>query len=216
MNSKESMPRIIGYAAVFNSPTTERFAEIYGFTERILPGAFADVINSKQDVRAFFAHDEAKVLGRQSAGTLTMREDARGLYVEITPPNTQAGRDAVESIRRGDITGMSWRAPSKHIKDKFTRENGELVRTISKIGRLVEVSPVSIPAYEAPRIWLRDPSATARSLVHSRDQRVSDSRRYGLDEKRAMRLRLLEATVGLLPPSRLDLARKRLAMVGAL
>ncbi len=155
LRSEGDVTKIVGYAAVFNSPTTDRFAEVHGFSERIAPGAFADVISSKQDVRAFFAHDEAKVLGRASSGTLTLREDARGLYCEIVPPNTQAGRDAIESIRRGDITGMSFRAPTRHIKDSFKRENGKLVRTISKIGRLVEVSPVSIPAYDNSTVSLR-------------------------------------------------------------
>lgn len=146
-------PTIVGYAAVYNRLTSERFGEVHGFREEILPGAFAELLASKPDVRAFYGHDETRLLGRTKSGTLTLREDERGLYVEISPPDTQLGRDTVTEVRRGDLSGMSFRMGK--VKDSFRREGGQVIRTISKVGRLVEVSPVSLPAYEDTVVTLR-------------------------------------------------------------
>jgi len=63
------------------------------FSEIVRPGAFARAIQQGQDVRALFNHDENHVLGRTANGTLRLEEDARGLAVEIDPPDTQVGRD---------------------------------------------------------------------------------------------------------------------------
>ena len=57
------------------------------------------------DLRALVDHDTGKPLGRLKAGTLRVEPDAHGLRVEIDPPNTTAGHDIVESIRRGDVGG---------------------------------------------------------------------------------------------------------------
>ena len=94
--------KIRGYAAVFNQ-LSERDL---GFRERIMPGAFKSL--SGNDVRALVNHDPSQIIGRTKSGTLTMREDDHGLLVEISPPNTTLGRDAVESIKRGDLDQMSF------------------------------------------------------------------------------------------------------------
>ena len=153
LRGEGDLPTIVGYAAVYNRPTSERFAEVHGFREEILPGAFSELLASNPDVRAFYSHDEARILGRTKSGTLKLREDERGLYCEITPPDTQLGRDTIKEIRRGDLSGMSVRFGK--VKDTFRRENGQVIRTISKVGRLVELSPVALPAYEATEVSLR-------------------------------------------------------------
>src|SRR5690606_3218537 len=77
-------PTIVGYAAVFDTPT-----DIGGFfREQIRAGAFGRALQSS-DVHALFNHDSNVVLGRSRAGTLRLAEDAKGLRVEIDPPDTQ-------------------------------------------------------------------------------------------------------------------------------
>lgn len=130
--------KIVGHAAVFNTK-----AEIYGFQERVSPGAFAKSIQ-ESDIRALFNHDANFVLGRNKAGTLELKEDEQGLVDIITPPETTWAKDLMESIRRGDITQQSFGFQT--IKDAWCVEDGMSTRTLLEV-KLFDVSPVTFPAY---------------------------------------------------------------------
>jgi len=151
---------IRGHAAVFNSET-----DLGWFRERIAPGAFSESIG-KDDVRALFNHDENFILGRNKAGTLTMREDEQGLYVEIDPPDTQVARDLVTSIERGDISQMSFGFQT--IKDSWeTEENAAKdLRTLEKV-KLWDVSPVTFPAYQETDVAVRSHDCWSQSKAES-------------------------------------------------
>jgi HK97 family phage prohead protease len=145
--------KMTGHAAVFNE-----VAEIGGwFREQIEPGAFKTSIK-KDDVRALFNHDENYVLGRNISGTLKMKEDDRGLKVDILPPDTQYARDLAVSIERGDINQMSF--AFQVLEEEWIRgEKKELdLRKIKKV-RLFDVSPVTFPAYDGTDIALRSHEA---------------------------------------------------------
>jgi len=136
-----------GYAAVFNST-----ADIGGsFREVIAPGAFASAMSA--DVRALIDHDSGRVIGRTTAGTLRLSEDATGLAVEIDLPDTTDGRDLAVLMERGDVSGMSF----GFIVTKQTwDETGPIpTRTIEAVD-LREVSVVAFPAYDDTSIALRD------------------------------------------------------------
>jgi len=139
-------PMIRGHAAVFDSPSVL----LCGcFRETINPGAFADAIKSS-DVRALFNHEPSNILGRASAGTLRLNEDATGLAIEIDPPDTMCGRDLQVSMKRGDIKEMSFGFTVAEGGDEWTRDpdgSGNWTRTITKIEQLWDVSPVTFPAY---------------------------------------------------------------------
>lgn len=146
---KARLPKIVGYAAIFNSVTNN----IPGFSEVILPGAFRDALASKDEVLALFEHDPKQILGRRSRGTLTLEEDGKGLRVEIDTPNTTLGRDAVEGVRRGDLAGMSFRF--KQPVDSWRRDGGTNLRSISKFGKLLEVTLTGLPVYESTTAEVR-------------------------------------------------------------
>jgi HK97 family phage prohead protease len=140
--TKEGKDVVIGHAAVFNSLSED----LGGFREKIQPGAFDDVL--KNDVRAYFNHDPNYLLGRTSAGTLRLSVDEQGLRYELDVPNTTAGRDLKENMRLGNITQSSFAFTIGKDGDAWERaENGADIRTIKKVKRLYDVSPVSLPAY---------------------------------------------------------------------
>lgn len=145
---------ISGYGAVFNS-----FAQIGAFREVVKPGAFSRALREHQDVRALFNHDPNRVLGRTKSGTLTLREDGKGLFFRIELPDTDAARGLHASIDRGDIDGCSfgfacvkenWPEAGKNGGQRSTRELLDV--------DLFDVGPVTFPAYAQT-------SVDARSLV---------------------------------------------------
>ncbi len=140
--------RLSGYAAVFDQLSVV----LYGmFRERIERGAFAGTLGD--DVRALWNHDASLPLGRTKANTLRLLEDSHGLRVEIDLPETQAGRDAVESIRRGDVDQMSFAFDV--LEDTWDQDDqGQLIRTLRKV-KLYEVSPVTFPAYTGTQVSAR-------------------------------------------------------------
>ena len=136
-------PVIRGYAALFNTLSED----LGGFREQLAAGAFSDAL-SNSDVRALINHDPNLVLGRDRSGTLAMREDATGLQVEISPPDTQYARDLVEVMKRGDVSQMSFAFTVAKEDQAWTRDGtGPWLRTIKRISRLFDVSVVTYPAY---------------------------------------------------------------------
>lgn len=162
--SEDGAPRIAGYAAVFNSQ-----ADIGGyFREQIAPGAFARSIQS-DDVRALWNHDSNYVLGRKSNRSLTLREDEKGLYFEVVPPETTWAADLVTSIKRGDVSQMSF---GFVVRKQQWDETGKItVRTLLDV-ELLEVSPVTFPVYD-------DTSAAVRSLENWRRENAPPVRPGG-------------------------------------
>ena len=148
-------PKIGGYAAVFNSSSFDM-----GWTEEIAPDAFDSVLKSKDtDVRCLWNHNDDHVLGRQSAGTLGLTVDSKGLAYEVTPPDTQFARDLMVSMRRKDITGSSFGFIVK--RDQWTdNSDGSVTRRILEFDMLLDVSPVTFPAYP-------DATSKVRSLPES-------------------------------------------------
>lgn len=152
--SRESEPtHIIGYGAVFNTKSEL----LWGFREIIMPGAFDNVLND--DVRGLFNHDPNFILGRSTAGTLSLSVDEHGLKYDITSPDTPTIRDLVIApLKRGDITQSSFAFQvARNGDDWYENDDGVVIREIHKISRLYDVSPVTYPAYQAA-------SSTTRSF----------------------------------------------------
>lgn len=171
---------IIGYGAVFNSKSEV----MWGFREIIMPGAFDKVL--EDDVRALFNHDPNFVLGRSTAGTLSLSVDEQGLKYDITAPDTPTIRDLVIApLKRGDITQSSFAFQiARNGDDWYENDEGVIIREIHKISRLYDVSPVTYPAYQAA-------SSTARSLNAWKEARESGAVAKAVSQKMA-RERLLQ------------------------
>ena len=137
-------------------PYGELSVDLGGWREVIVAGAFGIT----GDIRALWQHLSHQVLGRTTTGTLRLTEDETGIYSEIDPPDTTWARDAIVSIERGDVDGSSFGFYVD--EDEWILTEREVIRRV-KQGRLVEVSPVTFPAYPTTSTSVRDRAAAMRA-----------------------------------------------------
>jgi HK97 family phage prohead protease len=149
VRAEGDQPVIAGHFAVFD----EISAPLGGFREIIKPGAFAESLASGGDVKALRNHDPDKILGSVAAGSLTLREDGHGLYAEIRPKAiTRDVSETIELISAGELRSASFAFQATD--EEWTRRDGEDVREV-RAARLIDVSPVTYPAYESAGVYLR-------------------------------------------------------------
>lgn len=139
LRAKGDSMTIAGHAAVFNALSDD----LGGWKEMIRPGAFAQSLRT-DDIRSLWNHDANFVLGRNTAKTLRLNEDDIGLAIENDLPDTTMARDLMTSIRRGDVTQMSFGFIA--LREDWRFDGGVVVRELIE-AQLFDVSPVTYPAY---------------------------------------------------------------------
>lgn len=165
MRARMTGNKLVGHAAVFN-----QVAALPRHYERLAATAFRSVLaNPDTDVRALVNHDPNMLLGRQGAGTLDVRTDAEGLAFEVELPDTSYARDLRTLVERGDLVGASFAfIPGE---DEWTRApDGRQLRTHTSVRELLDVSPVTYPAYEGAGVGLR--SMTFERVNGTRSQLI--------------------------------------------
>jgi HK97 family phage prohead protease len=178
--AEEEVDVLVGYAARFNVMSLD----LGDFTERIDPNAFSLVTQKKGrkplDTRALLNHDPNFVLGRYPK-TLSLSVDDIGLRYEVEPPDHHRGVAA--SVRRGDISGSSFAFMVPSGGDKWSLdERGRHVRTILRVSDLLDVGPVTYPAYP-------DASVACRSFKEFMDGTAKFSKRMADAAARADAIR---------------------------
>ncbi len=162
-----------GYAARFNVESYD----LGGFTETIRQGAFATALRNKEcGTVADSEHDQSRTFASVMDGTLRVWEDAAGLGWCAQMPNTPLGLEIIDEVRSGRLQNCSFAFAD--VQDSFQHSGGKNLRTISSIGRLIDVSVVANPAYPRTSVGIGD-KPFARSLSFSLD---------------AQRIRLIEVT----------------------
>ncbi len=145
--------RVEGYAAVFNSET-----EIGAFSEVIAPGAFEGRLNDP--VVAVFNHNQLQPLAKVGAG-LELSVDEVGLRYSFPIPDTTAGRDLVELMKRGIVRDASFAFMLSSDGETWEKREGQNdLRTIEQVARLVDVSVVTVGAYSDATSVLRSYETT--------------------------------------------------------
>lgn len=154
---------LVGYAAVYNKLSVD----LGGFVERIEPGAFDEALAELPDVPARVQHQGGlSTIGRTKNGTLKLESNSRGLKYTAKLPNTNAGRDIAELVKRGDIDKSSFAFTLRGDPSTAQAWNWEAsppVRTLKRLN-LHDVSPVDGPAYP-------DTSVSARTLEAAKAER---------------------------------------------
>ncbi len=133
---------VTGHAAVFNKLSQE----LWGFREKIAPGAFAESLR-EDDAFALWQHDTSTVLAGTRNDSLRMSEDKKGLAFEFDTAKTVPGDTALENIRSGLITQMSF--GFNVVKDSWEYPDDQRklpTRTLEQV-RVFDISPVTFPAY---------------------------------------------------------------------
>ena len=161
VESEENESMIVeGYATTFNEPYTLFEDNDIVYREQVASTAFEETDMS--DVIMQYDH-EGRVFARTENETLSLNIDDKGLFITANLGGTEIGRNLYEEIRGGYTDKMSFGFIVD--KDEETRTEAEdgrvdILRTITGISKLYDVSAVSIPANNGTSI-----GATTRSLI---------------------------------------------------
>ena len=156
---------IVGYAALFNSPSKN----LGGFIEQIAPSAFDRALREKQVVRFTFNHSLDHVLARTDNGSLQLSTDKKGLrFTAQLQPQITAHKDLWEACKAGLYTECSF---------AFTVPNGGetwspdgTTRTLLDVD-LHDCALVGVPAYSGTSANAR---AAETAEVEARKKRLAD------------------------------------------
>ena len=156
-NVEDGRMVVEGYATTFNMPYRLCGDEQITVNEQVDRNAFAETDMS--DVIMQYDH-QGRVFARMSNGTLQLSQDDHGLKILADLGGTEIGRQLFEEIRGGYTNKMSFGFTVPEGGDVRTRSKGEdghitILRTITKIGKLYDVSAVSLPANDATEISSR-------------------------------------------------------------
>ena len=147
--SKDNKKIVRGYATTFDAPYTLYADKDYQIREVMKRTAFDNVDFS--DVIMQYDH-QGRVFARTRNGTLKIKVNSRGLFIEADLSKTKNGRELYEEIKGGFTNKMSigFKADKSMDVWKRTEENGQIIETriINRITELFDVSAVSIPANE--------------------------------------------------------------------
>ena len=156
--AKDDDERMIveGYATTFNSIYTLYSYSNYEVQEQIAPDAF-DHCDMSDVIMQY--DQEGRVFARVSNGTLELKIDDHGLLIRADLGGTELGRQLYGEIRGGYITKMSFGFVVGEDKREETEDHDTgkitVLRTITRIDKLYDVSAVSLPANDATEISAR-------------------------------------------------------------
>ena len=145
-----------GYATTYNQPYQLWRDKEMTVNEQVDPRAFDECDMS--DVIMQYDH-EGRVFARVKNGTLELESDDHGLKIRANLGGTEIGRQLFEEIDGGYTNKMSFGfTVAADRKERSEDKDGHvtILRTITKIGKLFDVSAVSLPANDATEISSRN------------------------------------------------------------
>lgn len=196
-NPDDSESMIVeGHASTFNQPyelTSYRDWEGYDvlINEQVDPNAFAKC--DMTDVIMQYDH-EGRVLARTRNGTLEISTDTTGLYVKADLSKSELGAGLYKDIKNGIIDRMSFGFTIDGSKTERTVDEQNktitVLRTITKVGKLYDVSAVSIPANDGTDISAR--SFTDGVIEKLKAERLDELKKEKQRKALKLKLRLTE------------------------
>lgn len=157
----EGSGRIIeGYAIVFGVESRMLVDYWDDYREIIEPGAITEEELAQMDIKMTMWHNREKLLARSNkgVGTLKLSVDEIGVKYEFEAPNTSDGNNALELVKRGDMSGSSftyWSDESSAVN--YTKDDDDtLIRHVNKINMVYEMTIASDPAYTQTSVTARE------------------------------------------------------------
>lgn len=179
---------VTGYATTFDEPyTLYDIGDGKVVKEQVSRNAFDNT--DKSDVIMQFDH-EGNVFARLSNDTLKLTVDDHGLFVEAYLGGTSNGRNLYEEIKGGYINKMSFGFTVTD--DDLAEADYGYLRTIKAIGKLYDVSAVSIPANDYTEISARNHIDGAIDEIETERIRLEEERK-ALEEKKENLVERLKA-----------------------
>ena len=173
--------RVQGYATTFDQPYMLFGDNSYQVWEVVDRNAFANT--DMDDVIMQYNH-EGRVFARTKNNTLTLRSDEHGLLIDADLGGTEIGRQLYEEIKGGYTDKMSFGFTVRGDEwDRRTEDGVEIsTRRITDIGKLYDVSAVSIPANDSTSISVR--SLVDGEIEKLKAERLEQERLAKLEERR--------------------------------
>ena len=171
-----------GYATTFNQPYELYRDGNYIVYEQVDRRAFDEA--DMNDVIMQYNH-EGRVFARMSNRTLSLDTDEHGLRIEAELGGTEIGRQLYEEILGGYTTKMSFgfsvAEDARDVTEDHDTGSVTVLRTITKIRRCYDVSPVSLPANPGTAISARNYSegviAEVKEEIRARQEREEQKKR---------------------------------------
>lgn len=167
---------VAGYASTFNEPYILYQDDDLIYEEQVDSYAFDDT--DMDDVIMQYDH-QGRVFARISNNTLSVAPDEKGLFIEADLGGTELGRQLYDEIRGGYTDKMSFGfivSKDEELRTEAPDGRVHILRTITGISKLFDVSAVSIPANNGTSI-----SVTTRSKI---DGAIEDIRAERLEAEK--------------------------------
>ena len=178
---EEEKKLVSGYASTFDEPYKLFDGEGWEYWEVVDRGAFDETDMS--DVIMQYDH-RGRVFARTRNNTLEVNPDDEGLFIQADLGGTEIGRELYEEIRGGYTDRMSFGfTVTGETEEREKDEDGivTFTRHITKVGKLYDVSAVSIPANDGTSIGA---DAVTRSLADMNDGVIARIQAERLEEEK--------------------------------
>lgn len=188
-DSAEERKIVNGYASTFNEPYTLYEDDDIIFREQVDSSAFDNTDMS--DVIMQYNH-EGRVFARISNNTLRVQPDDQGLFIEADLGGTELGRQLYEEIAGGYTDKMSFGFivdKDEELRTEAADGRVDILRTITGISKLFDVSAVSIPANDATSIAVRNLTDGVIEQIRAERleaERIETERRRAIVKARAI------------------------------
>lgn len=151
---EEQKRTVTGYASTFDEPYELFRGDGWKYLETVDKTAFDNTDMS--DVIMQYDH-EGRVFARTKNGTLAVEPDDMGLFITADLGGTEIGRELYDEIRGGYTDKMSFGFTVTDDYEDREEVDGMVIYTrhIKSVGKLYDVSAVSIPANDATSISVR-------------------------------------------------------------
>lgn len=181
---------VVGYASTFEEPYKLFGGEGWEFWEVVDRSAFDETDMS--DVIMQYDH-EGRVFARTRNNTLRVEPDEKGLFIEADLGGTEIGRELYEEISGGYTDRMSFGFTVTGESEEREKNDAGIwiyTRRITKVGKLYDVSAVSIPANDGTSITADAVTRSIGNLTDGVIERIQAERLE--EEKRALEAKRAE------------------------